>query len=91
MFINTSQQLNSILCVNHINTNLCERWPKERILPIIPFTQTSRTGEKLNIVPEVRAAAGGLREDGELEKQTRSILRSNDSARIHETTHLSWL
>lgn len=41
---NTAQQINRSLRVNLTNTKLCERRTKQRIQPMSPCIQTSRTG-----------------------------------------------
>lgn len=40
--------------VSFTNTKLCEQQTKQSVLPLIPLSQTSRIGENLNTVPEVR-------------------------------------
>lgn len=50
----TAQQLNITLWVSFTNTKLCEQQTKQSVLPLIPLSQTSRIGENLNTVPEVR-------------------------------------
>lgn len=53
----TAQQLNITLLVSFTNTKLCEQQTKESVLLLIPLSQTSRIGENLNTVPEVRRVA----------------------------------